>query len=309
MLTDDWFHLENLWRHNSPHEALSAHWPQRDQHAEIRALYAAGISLEEVVQFLYGRRPDFATFRAWIMARQTAASAPDRTPHAPVLSAADLAAWERDGYLVLRGAIPARQCAAARAAIWEFLGAAPDDPRSWYRPHPAQSGLMLQFADHPALAAIRGSPLVRTAFEQLYGSTAIYKTIDKVSFNPPETESRRFAGSPLHWDVSLRLPIPFLLQGLLYLGDCTADGGAFHCVPGFHRRIDAWMGQVPPDIHPREWALRTLTPTAVPGAAGDFVIWHQALPHCASPNRSATPRLVQYLTYYPNHYRDHEEWI
>jgi hypothetical protein len=309
MLADDWMHLENLWRHNTPHAARSASHPRRDQQAEVRALYAAGISLDEVLCFLYGTRPDFPAFQAWVMARHAAVPAADGNRHAPVLTAADLAAWDRDGYLVLRGAIAAQQCAAARAAIWEFLGAAPDDPRSWYQPHPAQRGLMLQYSNHPALAANRDSPLIRAAFEQLYGSTAIFKTIDKVSFHPPETDDWRFAGSPLHWDVSLHLPIPFRLQGLLYLSDCTASGGAFHCVPGFHRRIEAWMAQVPAEMPPREWAVRTLTPTAVPGAAGDFVIWHQALPHCATPNRSALPRLVQYLTYHPDHYRDHEEWI
>ena len=37
----------------------------------------------------------------------------------------------------------------------------------------------------------------------------------------------------------------------------------------------------------------------IPGAAGDMVIWHDALPHGATPNRGERPRIVQYLNLYP----------
>ena len=97
----------------------------------------------------------------------------------------------------------------------------------------------------------------------------------------------------------MELPIPYRLQGLLYLSDCAADEGAFHCVPGFQRHIDGWLRALPAGADPREEAKRQLKAQAVPGKAGDFVIWHQALPHCATPNRGSKPRLVQYLTYLP----------
>ena len=155
-----------------------------------------------------------------------------------MLSAAELRHFDEHGYLVLRGAVPRTQCAAARAAIWDYLGASPDDPASWYQPHPGKRGLMLQFSDHPALEENRHSAHIRHAYQQLYGTgTGIYASIDKVSFNPPETPQHRFLGSALHWDVSLQQPIPFKLQGMLYLSDCPAQHGAFHCVPGFQHRM------------------------------------------------------------------------
>ncbi len=43
--------------------------------------------------------------------------------------------------------------------------------------------------------------------------------------------------------------------------------------------------------------------------AGDLVIWHQALPHGASPNRANRPRVVQYINMFPTQYEEHEEWI
>ena len=38
--------------------------------------------------------------------------------------------------------------------------------------------------------------------------------------------------------------------------------------------------------------------TPIPAAAGDLIIWHQALPHGASPNRSDRPRLAHYVNMY-----------
>lgn len=283
-----------------------------DWQRQVRALYRRGISLEAALQFLYRERPGPQAFQGWLLEYgrpPPGAGQPVESSHEGALSAAQRAFWDRNGYLVLQGAVPRAQCEAACAAIWDFLGASPGDPASWYRDHPGKRGMMLDFYDHPALAANRGAALVRRVCEQLYGTTDLYPSIDKVSFNPPETSDWRFQGSPLHWDASLCLPMPFKVQGLLYLGDCDPQGGAFHCVPGFHERLPRWLESVPPGIHPRDWALRDLDPAPVAGQAGDFILWHQALPHCATPNRGALPRMVQYLTYLPDTTDHQAEWI
>ena len=49
----------------------------------------------------------------------------------------------------------------------------------------------------------------------------------------------------LHWDTNLKLPIPYKLQGLLYLTDVKQDSGAFHCVAGFHHKIENWIKNLP----------------------------------------------------------------
>ena len=54
------------------------------------------------------------------------------------------------------------------------------------------------------------------------------------------------------------MPIPFRLQGLIYLSDCGPQDGAFHCVPGFHHQIAAWMEQIPEGIHPRAHAFNVI---------------------------------------------------
>jgi len=309
VLADDEAALEAL-RERSAAMAGAASGP--DWQRQVRALYRRGISIETALQFLYRERPGPQAFQAWLLEHGRLPPLhehPTESEPAGALSAAQRAFWDRNGYLVLPGAVPRAQCAAARAAIWDFLGASPDDPASWYREHPGKRGMMLDFYDHPALAANRSAALVRRACEALYGTSAIYPSIDKVSFNPPETPGWCFQGSPLHWDASLCLPMPFRLQGLLYLGDCGAQDGAFHCVPGFHARLPDWLASVPAGVHPRDWALQDLDPAPVAGQAGDFILWHQALPHCATPNRGALPRMVQYLTYLPDTIDHQTQWI
>jgi len=280
-----------------------------DWHQQVRHLSQRGIGMEEALQYLYNQQPTFEAFQLWITTKGVKSNNDDGPHTDEVLNAGDRAFWDENGYIVIRNAVPAAQCTAARAAILESLGAKADAPDSWYANHPSKNGLMLSFFQHEALDKNRNSQKIKKAFTELYGDTEIYLLIDKVSFNPPETEGYKFAGSPLHWDVSLQLPIPFVLQGLLYLNDVSAEHGAFHCVPGFHKQIDNWIDCLPEGVNPRDIAKEQLRPLAVPGNAGDLVIWHQALPHCATPNKGITPRMVQYITYKPLHEKTAEVWI
>lgn len=295
--------LKTLWEHSRKGiRASSAEWS-----GQLEAIYASGKGLEETLQYLHFKQPSFEDFLSWMNSNGT--NSTEKVAGGDVLSAGDLAFFEEHGYLVFKGAVDSAACAEARSAIQAHLNVNMDDPSTWYNGQADREGLMVQLYHHPVLDSNRRSPRIRKAFEQLYDSTAIHVVVDKVSFNPPVTPSYTFKGSPLHWDASLAQPIPLKLQGLLYLSDCTAEGGAFHCVPGFHQQIGSWLEALPPGANPREEALRLLQPVAVPGAAGDLVIWHQALPHCATANRGTLPRFVQYITYDPDGYREQEVWI
>ncbi|MES2382764.1 MAG: phytanoyl-CoA dioxygenase family protein [Bacteroidota bacterium] len=277
-------------------------------HEAVKVLYQLNIGMEETIQYLYYNKPSFEVFLTWVESKSTKEEE-TTVAHGQVLSADDLLFWEQNGYIVIKQAVTEQQCIDAKNAIWQFLDASEYDENSWYKPHPAKKGLMVVFTEHEALQRTRNSARIRSAYEQLYNSTDIYKTIDKVSFNPPETNKYKFMGSSLHWDVSLALPIPYKLQGLLYLNDVSEEGGAFQCVPGFHLQIADWMDHVPTGVDPRSYAISNLKPVSVAGSAGDFIIWHQALPHCASPNKSKVPRMVQYLTYLPNNLKEQDKWI
>jgi ectoine hydroxylase-related dioxygenase (phytanoyl-CoA dioxygenase family) len=303
-----WQTLYNLWERTcAPAQKLNTANVAETWNEEVKALYSLGIGMEETLHFLYVKKPSLDEFKNWLGSFPIETTSINSLTQ-NVLTDSDINFWNENGYLVLKNVIPKQQCLATQQAIWDFLEINSNDSSSWYKTHPEQRGLMLTLTHHPTLNANRNSPIIQKAYEQLYGTTQIYKTIDKVSFNPPETDNFRFLGSKLHWDVSLAPPIPLSLQGFLYLTDCRPKDGAFNCVPGFHHKIDSWLNNLPPDVNPRDEALKTFKPIAVPGDAGDFVIWHQALPHCATPNYGSTPRMVQYLTYLPEQKQIQKEW-
>lgn len=295
--------IANFWKRTLSPTAETATWAE-----EVQFLYQSGISIEVAIAYLYVEKPSLDQFANWI--QQHSISSTNGTANdEDVFDDSEIEFWNQNGYIVLKNAISQEACEQTRNAIWDFLGKSLDDEQSWYTQHPEQRGMMVHFSDHPTLNANRNSPRIQKAYEQLYQTNAIYKTIDKVSFNPPITKNYSFMGSDLHWDVSLHLPIPYRLQGLIYLSDCSENEGAFHCVPGFHNQIDNWMKNLPKNANPREYALQTLQPIPIVGEAGDMVIWNQALPHCATANYGKTPRMVQYLTYFPNEHKESEIWI
>ncbi len=275
---------------------------------ELEVLYGLGIGMEETLHFLYNKKPSISEFEEWIEQHKIETSELKEIEIENILSETDLLFWKENGYVVIKNVISEQDCELSRAAIWEFLQMNPNDKSSWYKPHIEQKGMMLTLTNHPALNKNRESLKIKRAYEQLYNSKQIYKTIDKVSFNLPVTPHYKFAGSELHWDISLKPPIPLGMQGLLYLSDCSETDGAFHCVPGFHNDIDTWLSNLPATEHPRA-KVTHLKSTPITGKAGDFIIWHHALPHCATPNYGQYPRLVQYLTYKTIGYKEAEEWI
>lgn len=316
---------------------LHAFWAMRVQQAPVVVHHdmrehllvdALGLGLEQTIAHLGTTRPDWPDFLAWIvasaghpdpltLARYEASRAGAPLPEAvgarlatidamrPVLDAADLAHWHAQGYVVLRGAITPAEAEAAAALLWRCNQAEPGDPASWYRAARGQ-GIMVQCFQHPALEPARRAARIHKAFAQLWGSSDLWPTVDRMSFNPPERPGDPFHAPRLHWDVSLARPIPFATQGILYLTDTAVDQGALELVPGFHHRIDAWLASTGA-TDPR---MADLSGEAVrvPGGAGDLVIWRQDLPHGASPNRADAPRLAQYVNYYSPKLTRHAEW-
>ena len=284
--------------------------PLNDWNVFQNTLFEHGIGMEETLQFLYFNQPSIEGFQDWIDKNKSNNNLESIEHFPDVLSQDDIAFWKENGYIVIKNAISREDCEQTQAAILEYLDASLDNPASWYKNHEAKEGLMVLFTKHPTLEKNRASLTIQKAYQQLYKTDKIYRVIDKVSFNPPENSIYKFRGSSLHWDVSLQLPIPYQLQGLFYLTDVKQDSGAFHCVAGFHNQIESWIKNLPQNTNPREIAMQELKTKPILGNAGDFIIWHQALPHCATPNTGNFPRIVQYLTYLPLENNDQTgEWI
>ncbi len=291
---------------------------------------ALGVGLEQTKRFLFERAPSFAEFEQWIVAtagapapetvaRINAAVTGGAPPPAtarwlaeidaqpPVLSAADLAHWEAHGYVVVADAVSPATCRAAAEAIWQHLAADPARPETWYAP--LAQGIMTSLFQHDAFTTARRSPRIHKAFAQLWGTADLWVTCDRAGFNPPLRPGAEFGASDLHWDVSLARPIPFGTQGILYFTDTPPEQGAFRCVPGFNRRLEAWLDSLPTGADPRAENLHALGVKSIGGRAGDLIIWHHKLPHGAGPNRGRLPRIVQYLNMYPARADEREEWL
>lgn len=320
--TLDVFGLEGFWARGTGRAT-----PRALDIADRMLLDTLGLGLEQTLTYLREARPLIDAFEAWIVevagtpdastvARYHAwlegAPPPEEVQHRlraveqapPVLDAEDLAHWEEHGYVILRNAISVEEAAAAEALLWRVVDARPDDPASWYGPR--SNGIMIQHFQDPALEAARQSPRVHKAYAQLWGTADLWTIVDRMSFNPPERPGHPFPGPHLHWDVSLALPIPMATQGILYLTDTSPDQGALRIVPGFHRRIEAWLESIG-SADPRRVNLDAEA-LPIAAGAGDLIIWHQALPHGASPNHTTRPRMAQYINMYSPLLWTNPEW-
>ncbi len=282
-----------------------------------------GLGLEPVYRYLAAESPNATSFERWLLSELGGeldprrvelanaiadGAAPDGGRQAeidaleaaePVFTATDFAFWEEHGYVIVRDAAPASAVTTLREAIWEHLGAAPEDPDSWYRPS-LQNGIMLQLFRAPGIAEIHAAPRIHKAFAQLAGTADLVMTTDRCGFNPPERSGDRYRGMGLHLDLDeLTPPVRPGLQGILYLTDTAANQGALRCVPGFHRRIDAWFAERPPGQSPTAEDFEALGAQPIAAGAGDLIIWTAALPHGPSANRAGAPRIVHYVTMYP----------
>lgn len=284
--------------------------------AMLPLLNSLGLGLGQTMRHLGAERPEWEAFLDWIVAtagppdpaalaryqawhdgaplpeaeraRQAAVMAmPD------VLDAGDLAAWDRDGVVVLRAAIARNEAAAIAGLLWTILGADPGDAANWSRPR--TGGIMVEHFQHPAMDVPRRSPRLHKAFAQIHGHADLIASVDRLSFNPPVTDTYQFQGPHLHWDASLTPPMPFETQAILYLTDTAAHQGALRVVPGFHHRLAAGWLDALGDADPRQVDLSAQAVT-VPAGAGDLVIWRADLPHGASPNTADRPRMAHYVT-------------
>jgi hypothetical protein len=283
-----------------------------------------GVGLEQTIKYVYVDEPSFDEFENWIL---HVAGVPDATKAEQfnrlflnndaidsfhqienVLTPDDLDFWDQNGYIIIRNAVSKADCDETIAVLCNHIGIDRYDAETWYTHHPDRQGIMVQLFQHPILEQNRRSDKIRKAYEQLWNRTDLFVNADRVGFNPPETKQYTFQGPRLHWDVSLDLPIPFGLQGILYLADTAENQGAFTLVPGFQNRIEAWIHSLPPGTNPRKEDMYALGPKAIAANAGDFIIWHQALPHGSSPNTASVPRFVQYFNYAPVDEKESKVW-
>ena len=324
------YHLKRYWaiamgkRNGSiPHDQYTDEWND-----DTTMLNMLGLGLEQTIIYLYREAPAFEDFEQWVLdingghidtnrisgfnrIKQGEQLQVVANPFSgqQMITAEQQACWDENGYLIIPSVISRDDCDQTIELICRTIGITRDDPSTWYQAHPARQGIMVQLFQHPLLEQNRQNALVKKVYEELWGRTDLIVSTDRVGFNPPETESWVFPGPRMHWDVSLELPVPFGLQGILYLSDTAATQGAFSLVPGFHHHIEKWIHDLPPGAHPRQEDIYKLGVQPIAAGAGDFIIWHHALPHGSSANKSDKPRFVQYINWLPPDPERNTDWI
>ena len=206
--------------------------------------------------------------------------------------------WREHGYVVVRDVVPAPLLGAVKQNIEEFLGKDLSDPDDWYK-EPMYPGGIINMNAHQSMWDTREHPRVHEAFSQIWGTEKLRVSVDRTNVNPPAGPQWDHKGT-IHWDMdSTERPVPLKVQGVLCLSDTQADQGGFQCVPGFHRRLEEWALTQPADRPPSRPDTMDMDIVDVPASAGDLIIWHSALPHGNSRNRTDQPRLCQYITMSP----------
>lgn len=318
------FGLQRYWKQHAVKMDGSAREAPNAEQMRAASVLLAGLRLgiRETLDFLLTTAPSFEQFEDWVLAKNGGNIVPQRIQRLnaalrgeggfalesildePVLSREDLAFWDEQGYVVVKNAVSAAACSAAIDAIFSHARMSRDGPESWYH-----EKIWIPLAHHPALWENRNSPRIHTAFAQIWGRRDLWMNVDVCGVNPPLRPGYVFQGTPLHWDMTLAPPIRFGTQAVLYLTDTGEDHGAFSCVAGCHRWLAQWLEKIPAGENPREVARKQLQATPVAGKAGDLVIWHQALPHAATPNLGSFPRVVQYLNMFPSEFEVNAAWV
>ena len=205
------------------------------------------------------------------------------------MRAMDLGQLARDGYTVVEGVAGPEQIEPLLALAQEISGVDMADPATW---DPDREEILALWG-HQAQWDLRQHPPVYEAFAAAYGERELAVSQDRLGVKVPGKRGMR-----IHHDVDPHDP-PRVFGGLVYLTDTPPERGAFRCVPGLFRELDAWLERHPGAgvdlVDPEGHEV-----VAVPGRAGDMVLWDVRLPHANGENLADAPRVVQYVSMFPH---------
>jgi hypothetical protein len=193
-----------------------------------------------------------------------------------------------DGYLLLRGLLPAERVRAAgemvaatlRAGGWTAAGSPRLRPAAGPREAVADPAyraavLSLEFHELPYLAPLR------RVVRQILGPAAFSYPVKVLRAVPPDPPAERTLGRYVHYDYSVS-GVQDMLTTWIPLADVPMAQGGLAVRPGGHR--DRPRRPRPLAGTERGWA-------AADYHAGDVIIFHCLTPHAAMPNRTHELRL------------------
>lgn len=213
------------------------------------------------------------------------------------LSSEQVAQFERDGALIVRGYFGADEIARAVAAI-EALVARP--PRVghemvYFEPSvtdPSKKVLQRieKFVEEDATlrALICDRGLAEMTAQLLGAPTVLFK--EKINFKMPGGQ-----GFAPHQDIQPGWDdyAPYFISVLVTIDPSTVENGCLELATGHHKR--GWIGERMKPLTAEQ--LRGIEFVKVPTAPGDLIFFDCFAPHQSAPNLTARPRRNLYLTY------------
>jgi hypothetical protein len=225
-----------------------------------------------------------------------------------VLSQAEIGSFVADGFVAVRGAVPASVLRACQEEIWSALGdrgVLREDPATWREPV-----MRLACPDSEAFAAAGTQPVLWEAFGQLIGEGRWWRRHGVGGTIPVRFPSRTDPGDA-GWHIEASYAKdgrPWVnyrsrargLLALYLLSDVDDDSAPTRVRPGSHRdaaRVLAPAGEEGmPFMRAATLAARASAarPTVLAtGRAGDVFLCHPFLVHAASwPHTGRRPRII-----------------
>ena len=205
------------------------------------------------------------------------------------------AAFERDGYVILRGFYSPEEMAQLTGWV-EEMQHWPDAPGRWWRyyetsltrPGRRLLNRMEHFYDyHPGIRSFIDGRL-REAVGELLGEPAVLFK-EKINFKLPGGDGfKPHQDHQAGWSRYARLCI----SALVGIDRATEENGCLEIAPGQHKRgmFAEWkpLGEA---------EMAQMRFVACPTEPGDVVLFDSFTPHGSQPNRTDQPRRLMFITY------------
>ncbi len=213
-----------------------------------------------------------------------------------MLTPAQIAAFKRDGVLILRSFFPRDTVARWRDEVSAYFER-PTDGDAWrtqLRIHKSDS---FHLSDDPTP---RNHRRLASVYRCLHAS-GTWEGANELVMRAADEAAPWLGARKPHLDFPLYTSVRTLANNAIYLSDVAPRGGAFMYWPGSHRLAWDFFRRYPEDYLSRgdrgqDATFQQLTgemveePVEFVGDAGDLLLWHSLTLHSASINKTRDTR-------------------
>ncbi|CAK7235065.1 hypothetical protein SCUCBS95973_009144 [Sporothrix curviconia] len=236
-----------------------------------------------------------------------------------------LADLHRDGYAVIKGAIPADRAKAYQKKAFDWLQSFGHDeldlanPETWVHDNLPVHGKVNTFTTYGVVHErfmweARQEPAILQAFAKIWGTDQLLASFDALNITLPNRRDVKPNGAWPHVDQSPYKEGMHCVQGIINLSHAGPSDGSLMVFPGSHKLVkELFATQLPKsewstedyylfkDEHMEWFASKGMQAKKVLAEPGDLILWDSRTVHWgAEPSpESKTIRTVIYASYAP----------